>query len=337
MNVELAVLEALFKEGLRRTMAEDEPDDIKQWARRKIDEIGGGDEASLLTWQESFDFTDKMLAEFITRAALPAEQRQVLDWPWWTWNQNIDAAEGGMLGVITAPDGMGKTIYAECISEHWAQRRNRVVYVHYELNRAWMMQRRLARHARVPVRSIRSNDLTPEQRNAIAVVRPRLLEWQGMIHYEHTPGWTMERTIAELTKLRADGMCDVVVIDYLEKVAPSPRQMKLHMEWYQREADNVEQLKNFAEATEVPVLMVAQMRKDSKSKDMSQLDRGSMRGAGEKSEKANLVVLLNRKREDIGYSNEVAVLVDKNTMGPSGATFAQWMQPEYFDVRDIAK
>jgi hypothetical protein len=69
---------------------------------------------------------------------------------------------------------------------------------------------------------------------------------------------------------------------------------------------------------------------------MSQLDRSNMRGAGEKSEKANLVVLLNRKREVDGYSNEVDVLIDKNTMGPSGMQFKQLMIPEYFDVRDLA-
>ena len=37
-----------------------------------------------------------------------------------------------------------------------------------------------------------------------------------------------------------------------------------------------------------------------------------------------------------GYSNEVDVLIDKNTMGGTG-TFKQLMQPEYFRVGDINK
>jgi len=61
-----------------------------------------------------------------------------------------------------------------------------------------------------------------------------------------------------------------------------------------------------------------------------------MRGAGEKSEKANLVVMINRERESNGngYSNEVNVLVDKNTMGATG-TFQQMMQPKFFRVGDF--
>jgi len=46
--------------------------------------------------------------------------------------------------------------------------------------------------------------------------------------------------------------------------------------------------------------------------------------------------LLKRDRIEDGYTNEVDVLVDKNTMGGTG-TFKQLMQPEYFRVGDIAK
>lgn len=54
----------------------------------------------------------------------------------------------------------------------------------------------------------------------------------------------MERTTAELRRLHAEGECNVVVLDYLEKATPSQRQLKMFgTNLYQREADNVEQLK----------------------------------------------------------------------------------------------
>lgn len=335
MNVEQVQLSEFFREGMRRMLAEEDEADTLQWARTYLDRLGGGDDNAVLTWPESFDFTDAMVAKFAELAAIPLDQRQVFDWQWAQWNEYIDPLEPGMLAVLTAPDGMGKTIYAEMIAEHWAKKRNRVCYVHYELSKSVMMQRRLARHALVTVRDIRNGTLTRQQQAQIVAVRPMLAEWAGQITYIHAPGWTMERTIEELRKQHAEGACDVVVVDYLEKAAAASRQIKMRLEWYQREADNVEQLKTFAESAAVPVLMVAQMRKDAKSKDMAQLDRSSMRGAGEKSEKANLVVMLNRKRETDGYSNEVDVLIDKNTMGPSGMQFKQLMRPEYFDVRDL--
>jgi replicative DNA helicase len=147
----------------------------------------------------------------------------------------------------------------------------------------------------------------------------------------------MERTTAELRRLHSEGLCDVVVVDYLEKAAASKRQLDMYgANAFQREADNVEQLKTFAEATEIPVLMVAQMNKSGKGQDFKSIDRSNMRGAGEKSEKANLVILLHRERVDEGYSSTVDVLVDKNTMGATG-TFSQFMQPEYYRVGDIVR
>lgn len=336
MNVELAALDTLLREGFRRVIVEEDAAEIRDWLRLQLDRLGASDETAVMTWPESFDFTDKMVEKFEEIARIPPEQRKVLDWPWAQWNDYIDMLEPGMLATITAPDGIGKSLYAEMIGEHWASRGNRIAYVHYELSKSVMMQRRLARHARVPVRDIKSGQMTRDQKRSVAEVRPRLLKWDGQITYVHAPGWTMERTVEQLRKHHAEGLADAVVIDYLEKVAASTRQLKMFgPNIYQREADNVEQLKNFAESSDIPVVMVAQMTKAGKGKDMKDVDRTDMKGAGEKSDKANLVVMLNRKREEEGYSNEVDVLIDKQTMGPSGKQFKQLMIPEYFDVRDI--
>jgi len=335
MNPELAVIEAMFKEGLRRVMAEDDPEDIRQWANATLARLGGGDAKAVMTWLESFDFTDAMLAEYATLAATPEAQRKVLSWPWGSWANRIDPLEPGMLAVITAPDGQGKTIYSEVLAEHWAKHKNRVVFVHYELNRKLMMLRRLARHTSLTVRDLKSGRLPAESINRIEAVRPLLTSWDGFISYVHTPGWSMERTCAELHRLHTDGQCDVIVLDYLEKAQPSQRQAKLHMDWYQRETDNVEQLKTLAEATGIPILMVAQMSKAGKGQTTGTVDRNAMTGSGEKSNRANLVVILRRDRDDAGYSPIVDVVIDKNTMGATG-TFRQRMQPEYYRVGDMA-
>jgi replicative DNA helicase len=337
MNPELAQFEALAKEILRRCMAEDDPGDIRHWLADTLNRMGGGDENAVMTWPESFDLVDTMLKQYEETAAMPEGERRLLSWPWSSWNNLIDPLEDGMLGVITAPDGQGKTIYAESISEYWAAHKNRVVFVHYELSRKLMMLRRTARHTSITTRDLKSGHLTQEQMQRIASVRPRLLAWDGCITYVHTPGWSMERTTAELEKLHNEGQCDVVVLDYLEKASASRRQLQMFgSNTYQREADNVEQLKIFSESTSVPVLMVAQMSKVGKQTGFDAVDRNGMRGAGEKSDKANLVVLLKRERIGEGYSNEVEVLVDKNTMGATG-TFKQIMQPEFYRVGDIAK
>jgi replicative DNA helicase len=334
MNPEIAQYEQLGKEILRRCMADEEPVDLHTWIMETLARMGGGDENAVLTWEQSFDLVDQMLAEYEVIANTPESERKVLSWPWQSWNSKIDPLDAGMLAVVTAGDGQGKTIYAESIAEYWAKHKARVVFVHYELNRKLMMLRRTARHTSITVRELKSGRLTAGQKNDIKRIRPVLEGWDGCISYVHTPGWSMERTTAELRRLHTEGLCDVVVLDYLEKASASRRQLQMFgTNTFQREADNVEQLKTFAETTGAPVLMVAQMNKAGKQEKFSSVDRTDMRGAGEKSEKSNLVVIIHRERIEDGYSNNVDVLIDKNTMGATGK-LAQYMEPEFYRVGD---
>lgn len=329
---------ALAQETMRRCYAEEDPTMLHQWLTDQLGKMRGAVEGNaLMTWQESFDYYDQLLAQREADALLPESERKTVDWLWPSWNRMIDPLEPGMLAVVSAGDGQGKTIYAESLAEHWARRKNKVVFLHYELNRAIVLDRRTARHTSINRRDLKSGRLTTEQKETIQEMRPRLLAWDGYITYIHTAGWTMERTLQDLHRLKVEGQCDVVVLDYLEKNAPSRRQLQMFgTNTYQREADNVEQLKNFAESTETPVLMLAQMSKAGKTTDASTLDRTGMRGAGEKSEKANVVILLHREKIENGYSQKVDVVIDKNTMGPTGS-FSQWMQPEFFRVQEMER
>jgi len=300
-----ATYEALAKEILRRCIAEEDPGDIHRWLFDAVQKLGGSGEHAALSWSDSFDLSERIVEDYETLANTPEQDRKILTFPWRSWNEKIDSLEEGMLGLVTAPDGQGKTIYAEMIAEFWAMKKHRVVFVHYELNRKLMMLRRMARHASVTAREIKSGRLSLDDKKRIEMIRPRLTAWNGSITYLHTPGWTMERTVAELAKLHAEGLCDVVVLDYLEKVAASSRQLKMFgSNLNQREADNVEQLKNFAETTGAPVLEIAQMSKEGKKTSFDTVDRTAIRGAGENSDKANLVGLTRREPEKAGNSKK---------------------------------
>lgn len=297
--------------------------------------MGGGDNSAVMTWAESFEFSDMMLVEYERIAHDPQEQAKMLSFPWRSWRNKVQYLDPGSLITITAPDGQGKTIYGESIVEHWAKSGRAVVFVHFELNRKLMMLRRLSRHAGIESDYLKAGKYIAEDLAKIDTAKQSLRQWEGQISYLHTPGWSAEKTISELRKLHADGKCDAVVWDYLEKTAASRRQLQMFgANGFMREADNTEQIKNFAESAEIPVVMIAQMSKDGKQTKMETLDRNAIRGAGEKSDKSNVVIMIKRNRTDTGYSNEVDILFDKNTMGATGA-LKQIMQPEYFRVGDI--
>lgn len=329
-------MELFAKEIFRRVLGEQEPEEIRTWMAESVARMGGDTKGdAVMTWAESFEFTNRMIEKYEQLARIPKKDRKILDFPWTSWNKLINPLSPGIMMTITAPDGQGKSLISESIAEHWAEHKNKVAFVHYELNQEIMMQRRTARHAYIPARAITDGNLTPQEKDIIDSIMPKLMSWDGDITYVHTPGWTIDKTLDELRKIQVESGLDVVVIDYLEKIYPSRRQLKMYgSNVYQREADNVEQLKNFAESTGIPVLMVAQMNKQAKRDESKDRTSASMTGTGEKSNKSNVVVLLSRERTDGHYSDEVNVTVDKNTMGATG-TFKQMMIPQFFRLEDI--
>ena len=174
--------------------------------------------------------------------------------------------------------------------------------------------------------------MTQQQEEQRKQADDRLRMWPGSITYVHTPGWTMERVMGEVGSLVAEDLCDVFIIDYLEKAAASNHQLKaIGNNLFAREADNVEIVKRGAESMERSALLLAQMSKMGKQQSFDNLDRTAIRGAGEKTERANIVILLHR---DSTESQIVQVRIDKNTMGACGS-FEQFMDGARFLVKDI--
>ena len=323
----------LAQELLRHVYADESPTEINTWILEQVHKLSRDTSASArLTWEESFDFYERVMAERARQAALPVVERRTVDWPWPSWNKLIDPLEPGMLAVLAASDGAGKTLYSENIAEYWARRGLHVAFLHFELNRTIMLDRRTVRHSGIPRRTLRVGQLTPQEEVERQRSNDTMRQWPGGICYVHTPGWTMERALAEVHALSGEGLCDVCVVDYLEKAAPSARQLRTYgANHWQREANDVEMLKSFAEQIEIPALLVAQLNKMGKGQSFADMDRTAIRGAGEKTEKANVVILLHRESlEDMA----VKVRVDKNTLGPTGS-FEQVMNTPRFLVGDV--
>ncbi len=330
---ELEPYMVLAQELMRRVYAEDGPEEINAWLAAQVQRLGGHHEDARLTWPASFDLYEQIMARRVETAALPESERRVLTWPWATWRRFIDPLDPGLLAVLAGADGSGKTIYAENLAEHWANNGLNVVFLHFELNRALMLDRRTVRHTGIARRVLKEGKLTAQQEAERQRANDALRAWPGSITYVHTPGWTMERAMGEVAALTADDMCDVFVVDYLEKAAPSTRQLKSYgSNVFAREADDVEIVKRTAEQIERPGVLLAQLNKSGKRESFDQLDRTAIRGAGEKTEKANIVVLFHRESNE---SQIVKVRIDKNTLGPCGS-FEQYMEAGRFLVNDVA-
>ena len=330
-------LEQTARELDRRVMALQAPEGIYDWLKNAIEKVAPADTSgSIMEWPASFDIYDREIERRIELSQLPEDQRKLFNWPWASWNSYIDPIEAGILVILAAPDGTGKTIVAENVAEYWARKGQHVVFVHFELSKIIMLDRRAARHTAIARRQLKlAGELTTKDLADLEAAKARLLNWPGEITYLHTPGKSIELVLRELGKLRAAGKCDIAVIDYLEKATPSPVQIKLFGgDKNQREANDVDLLKDFSEVQGIPLFMLSQFNKAGKAVSFKDLDRNAIRGAGEKSEKANAVILM--QPDDVPDSTTVNLKLDKNTLGPKGS-WKQYVDFPRFQIWDLAK
>ena len=158
----------------------------------------------------------------------------------------------------------------------------------------------------------------------------------------------MSDIIRELQKLIDEGQCEAVVLDYIDKCEPDRRQLQLYgKEQYMREGDNMNQLKNFAEKAGVPVFTATQGNKAMQEEGTVQT-RKNIQGSGQKSQRAQLVMILTRdivkagglwdgstKLADEGdYSPIATIRIDKQNRGAT-KTFHQVFRGECYRIGDL--
>lgn len=273
-------------------------------------------------------------------------------WPWADWTRRIRYLRPGMVGTLAAADGMGKSAYLEMIAEHWAMLGIPTVLVHLEDNLEYKQDRRMARHAQMTIDALEdSEDLTPEQWASIKEASGRIRDWVGNLHYLHAPGKSMHEILNKLEEKHNEGVCFAVVFDYLDKCQPTKAQIKAYgSNVWERQANDMEQLKTFAERLRIPVMTATQGNKDMQGEGTK--TRKAIQGSGQKSQKSQLVIILTRelvedakglKDEDGNliakkgeYSPIVNVRVDKQNRGAQ-LEFEQLYAGRFFTIRDLAR
>lgn len=322
-----------------------DPDELFAGAQERIQHLQPAQRAATFVYGwETIKLHDAMVQERMRQSA--NGEALIFDWPWSSWNMFVRPLRGGLMGVVAAPDGMGKSTVLEMVAEHWAGKRANVVFAHLENDFDYTMNRRLARWSQVPIGNIEDGTLTEEHRREIRESYQRMN--LDALHYLDAAGWTMPELIAELSIRHSEGVCQAVVLDYMNKIRPSREQARLFAgRPYERQADDMEMLKSWAVKHKVPVFTAVQMNKEGQ-RDGRQT-RSNIRGSGEVSEKSQLVIVLTReilesdlvvggvKLADKGeYSPVMTVRVDKQNRGRT-AEWQMFYVGKHFKLHDTQR
>lgn len=233
---------------------------------------------------------------------------------------DLDAILGdipaGILHVVAARPGVGKTLYMERVAEHNADRGHRVAFYHLELSPQFMLDRAVSRRARITVQQLRRGYRGQEVQSAMDQVN----KWVHNMVYVHCAGWTAERIAADIQRLTMRGECELAIVDYLQKVTCTERSLNSA----QRLGHVAEQLKIAAETQGIPIVTASQVSRDFKSRDDKRPRAEDLRNSGEIEEKANQLIVLHRPEERDGLLPDgtpepIELHVEKNTQGPVGS------------------
>lgn len=243
----------------------------------------------------------------------------------------------GILHVVAARPSVGKTLYMEQLAEANAQRGHHVVYYHLELSHQQMLDRRMARHSGISVGELKRGYAGVDIARAFDKIAP----WQGNITLVHCPGWSAERIATDATRMHAKGQADLVIVDYLQKLAlPAASGWNLSAVY----GLQAETLKNTAEVLGVPVVLGSQVSRAFKARSDERPRMEDIRNSGEIEEKANQIVVLHRpggEREKgtvvpFGDRERIEAWVDKNTEGSTGMVCCQHVVGR-FAIENVAE
>jgi replicative DNA helicase len=324
-----------------------DPEDLFTAAQKQLDWLKPPTDNSRFVYGwDTVDY-DATLAQRL--AEKQAGTQIKFDYPWWIWNQLLNPLRKGMVGLLGGAEGSGKSSYLEMIAEHWATKCH-VVFVHFENDWEFTRDRRMARHAKIAIDRLEDGELTPEELDRVKRARVEIASFAPQLHYFETSGMSMGEVVNELRRRHAEGVCDAVVLDYLNKVKASRGQVRQFVNSSDdRRADDMDQLKTFCEQKGVVAITAAQYNKEGK-KGEGRKRSWDIRGSGELADKAQWVVLLDREvLEEDQYDKKgnltakagedsplVKVRVDKQNRGKKG-DFEQVYKGEYYLVAKLEK
>ncbi len=216
-----------------------------------------------------------------------------------------DGLHKGELTIVGARPGVGKTTFSLQIAEHIAKKQKNVTYVCLEMSTEQMIQKMLAKEARVNSRKIRNGDLTSEEIEKIGIACAEVCDLKMNI-------LTKIRTIQQIEiaarRMKNRGKLDLLIIDYLQLVKSNAKFQSREQEV----ADISRTLKLLSIELEIPIIALCQLNRNASKNEPTLAD---IRESGSIEQDADNVIFLYQEDEE---NNIVTVDLQKQRAGNIG-------------------
>lgn len=222
----------------------------------------------------------------------------------------LNGMKGGQLIVLAARPSMGKSALAMNILQHAAGKGTGCALFSLEMSGMEMAQRMICSEADVSLQRVRDGFLAKHD-------FPRITQAGGKvagqnIWIDETPSLSLYALRARARRLKMQHKIGLIVIDYLQLMrCPSKRgEANRALEI----ADITGGLKTLAKELDLPIIALAQLNREAERRGEPKLS--DLRESGSIEQDADVVLLLNRNKEE--PAEPCTLIVAKQRNGPVG-------------------
>lgn len=308
-----AVIEAAMAMQARAGDAEIPPEQTVERARSSLDSLAekvhGATDAPMVG--QGMDD----IVESITRV----DTATPTGWP--DLDRLIGGWRPGTVTVVAARPGNGKSLFALNAAVNVARSDTSLIHS-LEMTRREVQQRVLAAEAEINLSTFgKGEDLSERQWESVARARGRIDTLRLVVddRTSVTPADIHSRT---RSLIRRHGSVGLVVVDYVQLMQAPTRRKDSSRE--QEVSAISRNLKIMAMDLKVPVIVCAQLNRQSEQRQDGLPRVSDLRESGALEQDADCVILLHRDPDPEKAAGELDVLVGKNRHGPTGPLKLAW-------------
>jgi len=241
--------------------------------------------------------------------------------------------------AIYGEGGVGKSVLAECISEHWAGvHGHKVVYFQNELSDTVVADRFMSRHSNTSFHAIATGTTREDEDDRIAGVWAKVGDWADNLTLINAAGLSVDDIVREAEMLHHQCGAEGFIIDHLKLLAATRSPAQARMDEYQVFGDCIRKLKMLANRTGMRGIILHHPNTQGLpfgSTDVQQLLSGIVKltsGPAPMQERNPLTGLVVAEEGEPSWW--VNFDVTKNSFGPTGEGKLYFERP-YFRFLDL--
>lgn len=225
-------------------------------------------------------------------------------------DQMLDGLQPEELVIVGARPGSGKTALALHMADVACAEGHAVGFFSAEMSTELLLRRWLSRESAVAQWKLRSGKLTHGDFGALTDAAGRIYERRLFV--DDTPNISLDHLVSSARRMKRKENIELLFLDYVGLVSHPDRSMKRH----EQIAEVSRFLKGLARELHVPVVVLAQLNRDTEGKRPT---LANLRDSGALEQDADVVLFL-WGRDEIGENRrKVVLIVEKQRNGPVGS------------------